>query len=59
MPRFVRQLGNLLGRRNVAGEKRNPSEIELARERSQLWWNALPIEASDEQLSDVSANVTD
>ena len=59
MPRFVRQLGNLLGRRNVAGEERNPSQIELARERSQLRWNALPIEASDEQLSDVSANVTD
>ncbi len=39
MPRIVRQLGNLLGRCNVPGEECNPSQIELARERSQLWWN--------------------
>jgi hypothetical protein len=57
--RFVRQLGHLFGRRDVAAKERDAAEIELTGERSQLCWNPLALEASNEQLTDVTPDLTD
>ena len=55
----MRDLGDLLGRFDVALEQDDPAQVELARERPHLRRNLEAIEPADEKLSDVAADVTE
>ena len=56
--RLARQIGDLLGRLDVAREEDDAAEIELARQRPDLRRHVEAVEPDDRQLTDMAANVT-
>src|SRR5256885_1331195 len=55
--RFARQIGDLLGRFDVAREEDDAAQIELARERAHVRRQRVPLESHDGQLADMAADV--